>query len=42
MTVRDPYARLGAAMPPKSRHLHRESNDRIPSWVFVKTEEVTA
>ncbi|MDH6279485.1 hypothetical protein [Prescottella agglutinans] len=38
MTVRDLYARLGKQVPPKSRHLHRQTDDRIPSWVFVKTE----
>ncbi|WP_272819515.1 hypothetical protein [Prescottella equi] len=39
MTVREIYARLGAEMPPKSRHLHRDTDNRIPSWVFVKNEE---
>lgn len=38
MTVREIYARLRVEMPPKSRHLHRESANRIPSWVFVKNE----
>lgn len=42
MTVREIYAREGATMPPKARHLHRESNARIPSWVLVKNEETAA
>lgn len=39
MTVREIYARLGAQMPPRSRHLHRDNDNRIPSWVFIKAEE---